>query len=41
MSNLGASSAVILLISVWTQSGVDALDLPAMRFEIRVTAIIH
>lgn len=26
---------------VWTQSGVVALGLPAMRFEIRVTAIIH
>lgn len=26
---------------VWTQSGVEALGLPTMRFEIRVTAIIH
>lgn len=26
---------------VWTQVGVDALGLPAMRFEIRVTAIIQ
>lgn len=26
---------------VWTQSGVEALGLPSMRFEIRVTAIIH
>ncbi|MCO5786223.1 hypothetical protein DHB74_07650 [Pseudomonas sp. G11-1] len=26
---------------VWTQLGVEALGLPAMRFEIRVTAIIH
>ena len=26
---------------VWTQVGVEALGLPAMRFEIRVTAIIH
>ena len=25
---------------VWTQVGVEALGLPAMRFEIRVTAII-
>lgn len=26
---------------IWTQLGVEALGLPAMRFEIRVTAIIH
>lgn len=26
---------------VWTQVGVEALGLPAMRFEIRVTAIIQ
>lgn len=26
---------------VWTQVGVEALGLPTMRFEIRVTAIIH
>lgn len=25
---------------IWTQVGVDALGLPAMRFEIRVTAIV-
>ncbi|KAB2739985.1 RidA family protein [Brucella anthropi] len=26
---------------IWTQVGVEALGLPTMRFEIRVTAIIH
>ncbi len=26
---------------IWTQLGVEALGLPTMRFEIRVTAIIH
>lgn len=26
---------------IWTQLGVEALGLPAMRFEIRVTAIIY
>jgi enamine deaminase RidA (YjgF/YER057c/UK114 family) len=26
---------------IWTQVGVEALGLPAMHFEIRVTAIIH
>ena len=26
---------------IWTQVGVEALGLPAMRFEMRVTAIIH
>lgn len=26
---------------IWTQVGVEALGLPAMRFEIRVAAIIH
>lgn len=26
---------------IWTQVGVDSLGLLAMRFEIRVTAIIH
>ena len=25
---------------IWTQTGVEALGLPAMRIEIRVTAII-
>lgn len=25
----------------WTQVGIDSLGLPEMRFEIRVTAIIH
>lgn len=26
---------------IWTQVGVESLGLPEMRFEIRVTAIIH
>ena len=26
---------------IWTQVGVESLGLPQMRFEIRVTAIIH
>lgn len=26
---------------IWTQLGVESLGLPAMRFEIRVTAMIH
>jgi enamine deaminase RidA (YjgF/YER057c/UK114 family) len=26
---------------IWTQVGVESLGLPDMRFEIRVTAIIH